>query len=398
MIQVTTMDGNRLRVLRLARSMSLDDLAIATNAVVSKQMLSRYERGLSSPTPRVVTALATALGVPLSRLFEGPNLKVEPVAYRKHNSLKQGDQRRISSLLTNELEQRVRIQEANGFFEVDLPILRMEVGSLEEAENAAQVIRKSWGLGEAPIMSLVDEMESHLVHVIEVDAPDSFDGLSLVAYNEKHKPVAVAAGIRRGVSGDRQRFSLAHELGHILLKIQDRLDEEKAAHRFASAFLAPAASLRRDVGERRGAVDLGELSMLKQRYRMSLAAIVYRLRELGIITENHAAEWFTNIRARGWSKVEPWEVVREEPTWLKRNVHRAIAEGVIRRDEAKSLLGYDDLDDMQEKSERLEMIRMTRDERRRLLEQSVAESVGDYQLDSDWMDGSLEEVGAKDGD
>jgi len=377
--------------------MSLDDLAVATSAIVSKQMLSRYERNLSVPTPRVVTALAKALGVSVSRLFEGTHLRVEPVAYRKQSSLSKGDQSRISSLLTNELEQRVRVQEANGYEEVKLPILKMEVNSLQEAEAAAQDVRKSWGLGEAPIMSLVDEMESRLVHVIEVEAPESFDGLSLVAFNEKNKPVAVAAGVRQGVPGDRQRFSLAHELGHILLKVGPEMDEEKAAYRFASALLAPANALRREVGERRSAVDLGELAMLKQRYRVSLQAMVYRLRELEIISDNHGRDWFTNIKSRGWSKVEPWEIAREEPTWLRRNVHRAIAEGVIRRDEAKGLLGPDVFDEEQETSERLEMMQMTREERRRLLEQSVAEAVGDYELDSEWIEGNLEEVGKPDG-
>lgn len=386
------MDGDRLRVLRLARGMSLDELALATNSIVSKQMLSRYERGQSTPTPRVITALAKALGVPISRLFEGSHLKVEPVAYRKQSSLTKGDQHRISSLLTNELEQRVRLQEANGFHEVNLPILKMEASSIEEAEGCAQEIRKSWGLGEAPIMSLVDEMESRLVHVIEVEAPDSFDGLSLVAYNEKHRPVAVAAGVRRGVSGDRQRLSLAHELGHILLKVGTEVDEEKAAYRFASAFLAPANAFRREVGEKRSAVEFGELVMLKQRYRMSLAAIVYRLRELGIITENHGREWFVRLKGSGWGKVEPYPIEREKPTWLTRNVHRAIAEGVIRRDEAKDLLGADVMEGEQETSERLEMLQMTREERRQLLEQSVTESISDYELDNEWIDTNLEEV------
>lgn len=391
------MDGDRLRVLRLARGMSLDELALATDSIVSKQMLSRYERGLSMPTPRVVTALAKSLGVPVSRLFESSRLVVKPVAYRKQTSLSKGDQHRIASLLTNELEQRVRVQEANGFHDVKLPILKMEVRSLEDAEGAAQEIRRLWGLGEAPIMSLVDEMESRLVHVIEVEAPESFDGLSLVAFDEKNKPVAVAAAVRRGVPGDRQRLSLAHELGHILLKVEGDVTEEKAAYRFASALLAPANALRREVGERRNSVDLAELVMLKQRYRMSLQAIVYRLRELGIISDNHGQNWFVNIKGSGWGKVEPWPIAKEEPTWLRRNVHRAIAEGVFRRDEARNLLGSDAIDELQGTSERLELMQMTREERRQLLAQSVAESVEDYELDNEWIEGNLEEVGNPDG-
>ncbi|MBV6503329.1 MAG: hypothetical protein AKCLJLPJ_01398 [Fimbriimonadales bacterium] len=378
--------------------MSLDDLAAATNTIVSKQMLSRYERGLSLPPPSVVTALAKALGVPVSRLLSGPRLVVRPVAYRKQTSLTKGAERRIASLLGDELEQRVRVQEAIGIHEVKLPILKIPARSLEDAEDAAKEVRKSWGLGDAPIMSLVDEMESRLVHVIEVDAPDSFDGLSLVAYNEKSKPVAVAAAVKRGVPGDRQRLSLAHELGHILLNVESGVSEEKVAYRFASALLAPANALRRDVGERRTAVDLGELAILKQRYRMSLQAIVYRLRELGIISDSHGQSWFVAIRARGWGKVEPWEIAREEPTWLKRNIHRAVAEGVLRRDEASVLLGADGVSDDTAVSERLEMMQMTREERRRVLEQSVAEALTEYEPDAEWTNAGLEEVAGSDGD
>ncbi len=384
------MDGERLRILRLSRDMSLDDLADATGVIVSKQMLSRYERGLSAPTPRVVTALAKALGVPVSRLLESPKVNVEPVAYRKRASLKKGDEHRITSLLTTELELRVRLQEANGFAPPKLPILKISAKSVDEAEGAAERIRDEWDLGEAPIMSLVDEMESRLVHVIEVDAPPTFDGLSLVAYDERRKPIAVAAAIRKGISGDRQRLSLAHELGHILLLLGDDVDEEKAAYRFAGALLAPAEALRREVGARRSAVDLKELALLKQRYRMSLQALVFRLRELAIISDNHAKDWFIQIRARGWGKVEPWEVAHEEPTWIKRNVHRAMAEGVLRRDEAKEMLGNEEMEMPRQSSDLLEMMQMTREERRRMLEDSVTESASDYVADSDWLDATLE--------
>ena len=75
---------------------------------------------------------------------------------------------------------------------------------------------------------------------------------------------------------------------------------------------------------------------------------------------------------------------------MKRNVHRAIAEGVLRRDEAKEMLGNDDLGEGARTSDLLEMMQMTRDERRRLLEDSVAESVEDYDVDDDWVNASLE--------
>lgn len=385
------MNGERLRILRLSRDMSLYELAVATGTIVSKQMLSRYERGLSTPTPRVIVALAKALGVPVSRLFEEPKVIVEPIAYRKRATLKKSDEHRINSLLKNELENRVRLQELIGISISNLSILKISLKSVEDAEQAAIDIRNKWGLGEAPIMSLVNELETRLIHVIEVDAPTNFDGLSLVAYDDRRRPVAVAAATRRGVSGDRQRMSLAHELGHIVMSPNDNVDEEKAAFRFAGALLAPASAIRREIGEKRNAINLGELVILKQRYRISLQALIFRLKELSIISENHAKDWFIQIRARGWATVEPWPIDREEPTWMKKNLHRAMAEGLIRKDDAKEILG-DEFEPSIQGSELHEMMQMTRDERREVLQRSVAESAQEYELDIDWIDATLEET------
>ena len=367
--------------------------------MVSKQMLSRYERGLSEPTARVLNSIANALGVQTSRLLEAPRLTVKPIAYRKSPALSRGDATRISSLLANELEQRVRVQEAVGDLKLGVPVKKAKVNSLDEAESAAEKVRKDWGLGDAPVMSVVDEMEVRHIHVLEVEAPEGFDGLSLLAYSGHGKPVAAAAGYRKGVPGDRQRLSLAHELGHIVLEVGPDVDEEKAAYRFASAFLAPRNALVREVGERRSSIGLTELGMLKRRYKMSLHALVYRLRELGIISDHYGRYWFEHLQSSGWKKDEPWPVSFEQPTWLKRNVHRAVAEGVFRKDEAQHLLGDDMLEEgIERSSELLEMMQLTRDERRRLLEQSVAESLEDYEADAEWLNADLGDVTAVHGD
>ena len=64
--------------------------------------------------------------------------------------------------------------------------------------------------------------------------------------------------------GERQRFTLAHKLGHLMLSVTDaKVDDEKAAHRFAGVFLMPAAALWDDVGRRRTSVGWGEFFELK---------------------------------------------------------------------------------------------------------------------------------------
>lgn len=378
------MIGERLRFLRLARGMSLDELAGKMPCPVSKQMLSRYERDLATPTPRMVTALAKAHGVPISRLLEAPQVRIETIAYRRQATLNARDQGQMTAFVTRELEQRVRVQEATGALQTLVPILSMKAECLQDAEMAANQLRKVWKLGQTPIANLIDELENRLVHVIEVDAPKAFDGLSLIAYERTKKPVAVATVVRKGVSTDRQRLSLAHELGHIVLKLSESVDEEKAAYRFASAFLAPAETLRRDVGETRSAIELGELAMLKQRYRMSLQALIYRMREIGIISDGYAQEWFGKIRAKGWREVEPYELSSEEPSWLRRSAYRAVAEGTLRRGEVAPFLEADFEEAPIAKSDKLELMKLSREERRKRLAESVAKSAASYLADSDW--------------
>lgn len=90
------------------------------------------------------------------------------------------------------------------------------------------------------------------------------------------------------VAGERQRLNLAHELGHLVLDVTALADEqvESAAFRFGSALLVPAAVLRKDVGNRRNFISTEELLLLKQRFGMSMQALLYRLRNLGIITRS----------------------------------------------------------------------------------------------------------------
>ena len=94
---------------------------------------------------------------------------------------------------------------------------------------------------------MVALLESKRIHVIEIDGAENFDGLSLRVVNNEGSPVSFGVVTRRGISGERQRLNLAHELGHLILDVGSDVDDEKAAFRFGAAFLAPAETLFRDV-------------------------------------------------------------------------------------------------------------------------------------------------------
>ena len=137
----------------------------------------------------------------------------------------------------------------------------LAVCTTEDIERAAEKCREEWELGIDPVANVTDVLEAHSVHVLEVDADERFDGLSAVVHgrDQQRQPRAAAVVARRGLPRDRQRLSLLHELAHLLLKILPPLDAEKAAYRFAGAFLAPASMIRREIGEKRSFLQPGEL-------------------------------------------------------------------------------------------------------------------------------------------
>jgi hypothetical protein len=136
-------------------------------------------------------------------------------------------------------------------------------------------------------------------------------------------------------------LNLAHELGHLVLKIAGNVDEETAAFRFGSAFLAPADGLYQEVGLNRDNISLQELLILKKRYGMSMQALLYRLHDLGIITDSCYRRWCIDINTRGWKKQEPNELDYEKPEWLRRNLLRLVAEKAIDIEEARRIAGGD---------------------------------------------------------
>jgi len=162
--------ARRLKQLRLARGLSLDALAAEMGGIVTKQALSKYELGKASPSPVVLNKLAAALGVKATHLWSEPSFSVKFIAYRRGSGLLKGEQKRIESLVVQSLEDRIRLQDlAQQINGSSLPVQKLNVGKITDAELAADKMRKTWSLGQAPIANVTDILEDHLVHVLEVE-------------------------------------------------------------------------------------------------------------------------------------------------------------------------------------------------------------------------------------
>jgi Zn-dependent peptidase ImmA (M78 family)/DNA-binding XRE family transcriptional regulator len=332
--------GERLKMARRMARLSQRDLA--DRAGVSAMSISKYERNLSTPGSEVLINLAKALDVRVEYLLRPVTVSLSSPAYRCLASLRKQDEKAILEETRDWLERYLDVESLFGALPAfEWPDIDRRVATLDEVEQVAVDVRHAWDMGLDPIDSLIECIETHGIKVGTVQGEDEFDALLLWANeNVEGMPAIPVIVVKRDVPGDRQRFNLAHELGHLILEVEHGLDEEKAAYRFAGAFLVPAPVAYRELGQARQALDLHELYLLKQKYGLSMQAWIYRAKDLGIISEAEYDRMFRRFNRKGWRRKEPGEEVPpERPSRMERMVLRALAEDVISRSRAAELMG-----------------------------------------------------------
>lgn len=327
--------GERIKAARINAGLSQDELGEKLG--ITKMAISKYENGVITPKSGVLIALAKALEVKLEYFFRSTSVKLSKPSYRAQKALLQKDEAKILGKTAEWLERYLTIEHITCIEKpLDLPKPEQcRIKTFEDIEKLAQKIRKDWKLGLDPIENMMDVLEQHGIKVGEMDAPESFDALTLW-YNEKC-PVIV---VNKNFPGDRQRFNLTHELGHLLFKIESDIDEEDAAHRFAGAFLVPKEMVFLELGERRKQLDYRELYVLKQKWCMSMGAWIHRATDLGIISKASADRHWMQMRAKGWHKREPLkQIPTESPTYMKLLLFRAVIEHKISQSRFTELMG-----------------------------------------------------------
>ncbi|WP_022953376.1 helix-turn-helix domain-containing protein [Leucothrix mucor] len=333
------MIGERLKRARAASGLSMQGLGKAVG--VSANMIKKYEHDLSMPSSGILIKISKALGVRSEYFFRPVQVVLSGVEYRKRANT---PQKILKQIEADVLDQAERWQELANLWpnfplaDFKLPaVLPEQVANLDELDQIADSIREAWQLGLNPIPDLIDVLELHgiLVIVTDVDEHEKFDGLQT---SISGKPVIVVSA---NWPGDRQRFTLAHELGHLLLhgRLSTELDEEKACNRFASAFLIPATSMYQQLGEHRHSLEPQELYLLKQEYGLSMQGCFYRAFDLKIISSSVLKKLIVQFSKNGWRKQEPRDPYPQETTLLfQQLVYRALGEGIIGESKAAELL------------------------------------------------------------
>jgi Zn-dependent peptidase ImmA (M78 family) len=172
--------------------------------------------------------------------------------------------------------------------------------------------------------------------MVDIDGDNKFDGLQATVAGG---PVIVVGD---HWPGDRQRFTLIHELGHLMIhdRLATGLDEEKACNRFAGAFLLPGSAVRQELGEHRTSLELQELALLKDEFGLSMQAILYRAADLGIISPSYFQHCMRSFKLKGWNRKEPGSEYKKEVAHLfQQMIFHALAEDYIGESKAAELLG-----------------------------------------------------------
>ena len=338
------MIGNRLKLARSAAGLSLRELEGRIGSRVTAQAIGKYERNESMPGSGVLIALAKALGVSVEYLTSEQDLALEAVEFRKKSIVRKREEIIVQARVIDLLERYISVEQL-----LSLPSAEWDkpreapypvVGDLSEVEQAAVSLRTHWDLGRKPILSMVELLEECGVKVLALELSD-IGGLTAYAQRGGENVGAVIV-VNHTDSGERQRFTLSHELGHLVLSVDDEVDSERAAQRFAGAFLMPADAVRTEIGRRRTSIAWSELFNLKRVFGVSVQAIVYRCRDLGIINDTLYKRLFRDISRFGWRTrpyPEPQPIEAERPSRFERLCSRALAENVISEVKAAELLG-----------------------------------------------------------
>lgn len=333
------MFNTRLHRARKAAGLSLRDLGERVG--VSHAAIKKYEDGVAMPSSDILIALSRALKVRTEYFFRPDTVALEGIEYRKRSSLPKKRLDAITHEIIDQIERRIELE--NLFPQSPVKSFEMidgivdHLSSVDQIEEVAECVRSAWCLGLDPIPDLIDVLETNGIRVfmIDADAENKFDGL---AARVNGMPIVV---VGRHWPGDRQRFTLAHELGHLILegRLADDLDEEMACNRFAGAFLFPQASVLQELGQHRNAIELKELGLLKEEFGLSMAGILYRARDLGVITPAYREEQAKLFRFKGWFRKEPGDDYPSEKAHLfEQLVFHALAEEYIGESKAAELM------------------------------------------------------------
>ncbi|VVP59008.1 hypothetical protein PS838_05977 [Pseudomonas fluorescens] len=335
------------RLIQALAARGLSQVALAGMVGVSPATISKWKSGQQSPEAEALVNLSQVINVTPEWFTRPLPEKCSLPLFRSNASAHANARTMLEARLEWAQDIALALSEFVDFPDVNLPkraFTDPEQITNSDIEDAADECRELWGLGRRAIPDLAMAVEgAGVILVREETGVATIEGLS--AWSQVlNRPLVLLSSDKQ--NGFRSRFDLAHELGHLILHkgisrstdpVRHKIMEDQA-HRFAGAFLLPAETFATEV---KSPVTLDSLLLMKQRWGVSVAAMVMRLWALKVIDGDAKGLLFKRRSARWGVKAEPGDDGRapEQTRLLKRTVELLASSGIMPVEAVSAYIG-----------------------------------------------------------
>lgn len=325
------------RMLIIAReSRRMTQKALAEASQTTQASVSRAEAGVHEPQPETVEAWSKALRYPkvfFARQQEAPALPLP--FWRKQKKLGKIPQKELEATISIRCLNIQTLVRSIDLPEHDVPEIDLDAAKMSAAE-AARYVRARWRVPVGPIADLVGLLENNGIVVMRLRGGEGFQGVSL---HDGRADLPPTVFVSANDPADRNRWTVGHELGHLVLHHHLRAVtewSEDEANEFAAEFLMPAHEIRSHFSWRSGLADFAQL---KLHWRVSMASLIRRARDLKVITDGHFTNLQRQLSREGYRRHEPNEFEPELPTTIREMVRVHVEDLNFTASELATVLG-----------------------------------------------------------
>ena len=282
--------GDNIKRYRILKGISLRKFGELVG--LSQTAIAKYENNVLKPDGEKLIKFAEVLNCKVSDLLKNKTYRNNlDLNFRKRKSLAGYKLEFLKQIITDKVNNYVDVLELNLINNNKMK--KYKVNSISDAEVAATKFREDNQINEVlPLVNLCDVIENLGIQVIIINNDNGiFNGFDGVSQMVDGFPFIC---ISSDINCYRQRTTLAHELGHLILDIKDDLDKEDICNEFASALLLPRKALFNECGYKRAVISEKEYKIIRDEYNVSIKAIIYRLNKYGIISVNYAKLAYIN--------------------------------------------------------------------------------------------------------
>lgn len=329
----TAVNPNMIILAREARGLSQTDLAEKIN--IHKANVSRLEKGDTNIQEPTLMAISAATCFPPQFFMQDGAPMPVNLAYRKRQN--------VPLKTITPIEAKMNIIRRHVQFitkSLDIEVFKLPIYEVTEDQKPARIaemLKKQWNLKDGVIDNMVEILEAKSIVISTFDfGTERVDSRSMLT--DDKQPIIF---VNKNLLGDRLRYSLAYELGQLIMHTFSPVPADRnvsrEANEFASAFLMSESEVLKDF---ENGVTFGLLADLKRKWKVSMISLLYRADDLGLLTPNQKRYLIQQFNEQKIRRREPVEldVPIEHPTLLKKLINRYINDYEIGKEAMAAIL------------------------------------------------------------